>query len=210
MVPETRCEGREEEGRELVLRRLQGQHEVADRERTSARETHDGVDVLEAVRVEEVLDVLAEEALVRREEVEDVRERVLGLLQRRSRASGRLGAQQSQRGEREAHLVDAVRASVALELPLEAQQQRVDERRECEERLGLGRGEDAGLGRARDRVVGLTASGGGGTESARCAQCRSPWRKRTHTSSSVRRSAKAVWNSATRASSYGSSASSNG
>jgi len=38
--------------------------------------------VLEAVRVEEVLNVLAEEALVRREEVDDVRQRVFGLSMR--------------------------------------------------------------------------------------------------------------------------------
>lgn len=44
--------------------------------------THDGVDVGETVRVEQLLDVLPQESLVRAEQVEHVRERVFGLAER--------------------------------------------------------------------------------------------------------------------------------
>jgi hypothetical protein len=50
---------------------------------TKRRKTHDSVDVVKAVRVEKVLNVLTEEPFVGSEEVEDVRERVFGLRGRR-------------------------------------------------------------------------------------------------------------------------------
>jgi hypothetical protein len=65
-----------EEGGELVLWLRRGQKGKIG---GAKKETYDCVDMLETVRVEDVLNIFAEEALVCGKQIEDVRKRVFGL-----------------------------------------------------------------------------------------------------------------------------------